>query len=211
MTAPISRAAQLAPHQRLGRRYGRPGPLPQSSMFVTGDSRGNENVELTALQTTVSRNHNRIAAQLQSNPTWTDEQLFQEARKLNIAEYQSIIYNDYSAGPARCQSPFRPIPATIPTSTPRSPTSFDRRLPLRPQPAQRSALNGRARRPGPRRRRPARARFLRPDLLGAGQGQPTTVDPAHRADHHEHRRHPKGDADGDSQAADAEQSTKSAI
>src|SRR5262249_32871627 len=29
------------------------------------------------------------------HPSWNDEQLFQEARKLNIAQYQSIVYNGY--------------------------------------------------------------------------------------------------------------------
>lgn len=72
------------------------GMVATQNLFVTGDVRGNENVELTALQTLFVRNHNRIASQLQkSHPTWSDEQLFQEARKLNIAEYQSITYNYY--------------------------------------------------------------------------------------------------------------------
>jgi peroxidase len=72
------------------------GPAPTSTLFVTGDTRGNENVELTSLQALFLDNHNKIAAQLQKqNPSWTDEQLFQEARKLNIAEYQSIIYNEW--------------------------------------------------------------------------------------------------------------------
>jgi hypothetical protein len=72
------------------------GPLPTSSLFVTGDIRGNENVELTALQTLFVRNHNLIAGELQKeHPDWTDEQLYQEARKINIAEYQSIIYNEW--------------------------------------------------------------------------------------------------------------------
>jgi len=72
------------------------GPLPDTSLFVTGDSRGNENVELTALQVLFLENHNRIAGILQaSNPTWSDEQIFQTARKLNIASYQSIIYNEW--------------------------------------------------------------------------------------------------------------------
>jgi len=72
------------------------GPLPESDMFVTGDQRGNENLELTALQVLFLDNHNRIASELhQENPTWNDEHLFQEARKINIAEYQSIIYNEW--------------------------------------------------------------------------------------------------------------------
>jgi hypothetical protein len=66
------------------------------NLFVTGDVRGNENVELTALQTLFLRNHNLIASELQKeHPDWTDEQLYQEARKINIAQYQSIIYNQY--------------------------------------------------------------------------------------------------------------------
>jgi peroxidase len=72
------------------------GAVATSSLFVTGDVRGNENVELTALQTLFVRNHNLIASELQAeHPTWSDEQLYQEARKINIAEYQSITYNAY--------------------------------------------------------------------------------------------------------------------
>jgi hypothetical protein len=72
------------------------GPAPNSTLYVTGDTRGNENGELTALQALFLDNHNRIAAELQKqNPTWTDEQLFQEARRLNIAQYQSMIYNEW--------------------------------------------------------------------------------------------------------------------
>jgi hypothetical protein len=48
--------------------------LPSSQLFATGDVRGNENVELTALQTLFVRNHNRLATELQAlHPTWTDE------------------------------------------------------------------------------------------------------------------------------------------
>ncbi|HEX3358530.1 MAG TPA: peroxidase family protein, partial [Tepidisphaeraceae bacterium] len=70
--------------------------LPESQLFAAGDRRANENVELTAVQTLFVRNHNQIASQLHAqHPGWTDEQLYQEARKLNIAEYQSIVYNEW--------------------------------------------------------------------------------------------------------------------
>jgi hypothetical protein len=76
--------------------------LPSSELFAAGDVRANENVELTALQTLFVRNHNAIATELaQMNPaafgftTWTDEELYQEARKINIAEEQYITYTQY--------------------------------------------------------------------------------------------------------------------
>jgi hypothetical protein len=72
------------------------GPLPTADLFVTGDTRGNENLELTALQTLFVRNHNRIAGELhERNPHWSDEHLYQEARKINIAQYQNIIYHEW--------------------------------------------------------------------------------------------------------------------
>jgi hypothetical protein len=70
--------------------------IATSSLFATGDVRGNENLELTALETLFVRNHNMLATKLQAeHPTWTDEQLYQEARKINIAGYQAMIYNQY--------------------------------------------------------------------------------------------------------------------
>jgi peroxidase len=72
------------------------GAVPTENLFVTGDVRGNENIELTTLQTLFLRNHNLIATQLhQEHPSWSDEQLYQEARKINIAEYQYITYTQY--------------------------------------------------------------------------------------------------------------------
>lgn len=70
--------------------------VPESELFATGDRRGNENLELSVLETLFVRNHNRLAGLLQvSHPAWTDEQLYQEARRLNIAQYQSTIYNEW--------------------------------------------------------------------------------------------------------------------
>jgi hypothetical protein len=72
------------------------GQVASTSLFAAGDRRANENIELSSLQTLFLRNHNRLANQLQSiNPSWTDEQLYQEARKLNIAEEEIIIYTGY--------------------------------------------------------------------------------------------------------------------
>jgi peroxidase len=42
------------------------------------------------------REHNRVATELQNlNPFWTDDQLFQETKRIVIAEYQNIIYSEW--------------------------------------------------------------------------------------------------------------------
>jgi hypothetical protein len=78
------------------------GLVSDSQLFAAGDRRANENVELTAMQTLFVRNHNRIATELAGmDPKlfgfskWTDERLYQEARKINIAEEQIITYKAY--------------------------------------------------------------------------------------------------------------------
>jgi hypothetical protein len=70
--------------------------VPSANLFAAGDVRANENIELTALQTLFVRNHNRIADELHAlHPTWSDAQLFQEARKINIADEELITYDAY--------------------------------------------------------------------------------------------------------------------
>lgn len=72
------------------------GVVPSDQLFAAGDVRANESTQLTAMQTLFMRNHNKLAGELQNlHPDWDDEQLYQEARKLNIAEEQMIVYQDY--------------------------------------------------------------------------------------------------------------------
>ncbi len=67
-----------------------------NELFLAGDVRANENIELTALHTLFVREHNRLATQIaKANPQLTDEQIFQQARKLVIGEVQAITYNEF--------------------------------------------------------------------------------------------------------------------
>jgi peroxidase len=42
------------------------------------------------------REHNRVAAELQTlNPSWNDEELYQEAKKITTAELVHVTYNEW--------------------------------------------------------------------------------------------------------------------
>jgi len=61
-----------------------------------GDSRGDVHPSFTMLSTVFLRNHNRLAKGLAHlNPSWGNERLFQEARKINIALLQHINYSEF--------------------------------------------------------------------------------------------------------------------
>jgi len=67
----------------------------QNECFLAGDKRVNENLGLIALHTIFMREHNRIVNTLKELTKWTSEKLFQVARKISIAVWQNIVYNDY--------------------------------------------------------------------------------------------------------------------
>jgi len=67
-----------------------------SACFFAGDGRCNQIITLTALHQLFAREHNRIADALSHlNLHWMDEVIFQEARRIVIAEFQHITYNEW--------------------------------------------------------------------------------------------------------------------
>ncbi|VEN48807.1 unnamed protein product [Callosobruchus maculatus] len=64
--------------------------------FTSGDPRVNFEPLLTAMHTLWFREHNRVADRLATlNKDWDDEVIFQEARRIVIAEMQHITYNEW--------------------------------------------------------------------------------------------------------------------
>jgi hypothetical protein len=72
------------------------GQTTDPSFFVAGDDRANQQAGLIAMHTLFVREHNYQAAALATaHPDWTDEQIFQRARKIVAAEIQSVTYNQF--------------------------------------------------------------------------------------------------------------------
>jgi len=67
-----------------------------TKLRAAGDVRANESPTLHVLHTLFLREHNRIArAYKRKHPRASDEQIFQYARKMVIAEVQAITYREY--------------------------------------------------------------------------------------------------------------------
>lgn len=72
-------------------------PFPfVSKRFVAGDVRANENPLLLSLHTLFVREHNRLCDELAAdNPAWSDEQLYQHARKIVGGLIQAVVYEEW--------------------------------------------------------------------------------------------------------------------
>ena len=96
----------LLPFNTLTGQYGDPvdpdapfmlleGP-PQERHFIAGDLRANEQPILTALHTLFVREHNRRTEALALQyPDWTDEALYQQARRMVIGHIQAIAFHEW--------------------------------------------------------------------------------------------------------------------
>jgi len=72
------------------------GVYADEDLFLAGDIRANEQLGLTTMHEVFFRYHNAVADQLAGdNPAWTDEQLYQTARKIVGASVQKITYDDW--------------------------------------------------------------------------------------------------------------------
>ncbi|XP_042858505.1 peroxidase-like [Penaeus japonicus] len=64
--------------------------------FKSGDRRVNEQPLLALVHVMWARYHNQLAKNLKAlNPYWSDERLYQEARRILTAELQHVTYNEY--------------------------------------------------------------------------------------------------------------------
>jgi len=66
--------------------------------YVAGDGRSNENVMLLSVHTIWERNHNHWVDRLKesTNGAWTEEQYFEAARIMNVAEYQRVVFTEFA-------------------------------------------------------------------------------------------------------------------
>lgn len=74
----------------------RNAPANSPNFFLAGDHRANEHSVLAALHTAFRRGHNVFCEELHEKfPEWDDEKLYHEARKINIAFFQAIVFEEY--------------------------------------------------------------------------------------------------------------------
>ena len=121
------------------------GSLPESDMFVTGDSRGNETIELTVLQSLFLDNHNRIATELhKEHPQLGRRGAFRGGQE---DQHRRVPVDYLQRMDSRCAWPPRPGAVQgIQSQRQRHHRHriFHRGIPLRPHPLERRPRSGRA-------------------------------------------------------------------
>ena len=86
----------LLPHNTMGLPNDNPMRRPEEALLAAGDVRANENLGLLSIQTVFMREHNRLVAEFAKNdPSLSDEQLYQMARKVVGAQVQHVTYSEY--------------------------------------------------------------------------------------------------------------------
>jgi peroxidase len=68
----------------------------ENGIYFSGDDRVNQTPFISIWYSIFFRNHNHLADKLAViNRHWDEEQIFQETRKINVAVYQKIIYEEW--------------------------------------------------------------------------------------------------------------------
>lgn len=92
----VTTAGNLPGYNTFGLPNDNNGPTPANQLFLAGDVRANENVALTSMHTVFVREHNRLVDLITvQQPSLTNEQKYQLARKIVGAEMQAITYREY--------------------------------------------------------------------------------------------------------------------
>lgn len=92
----VTSANNLPGYNTAGLPNDNSGPTASNQLFLAGDVRANENIGLTAMHTVFVREHNRIVDRITAQqPSLTNEQKYQLARKIVGAEMQIITYKEF--------------------------------------------------------------------------------------------------------------------
>lgn len=86
----------MLPNNTMGLPNDNPMRRPEASLKAAGDVRANENVDLLSLHTVFLREHNRLVDKFAAeDPSLSDEQLYQMARKVVGAQVQHVTFNEF--------------------------------------------------------------------------------------------------------------------
>ncbi|MFA7482025.1 MAG: peroxidase family protein [Vulcanimicrobiota bacterium] len=86
----------MLPSNTMGLANDNPMRRPEEALLAAGDVRANENLGLLSLHTVFLREHNRLVEEFaKSDPSLSDEALYQMARKVVGAQVQHVTFNEF--------------------------------------------------------------------------------------------------------------------